>query len=567
MAPFRSHLLDHWRRHLFGPLQSLTGLDGPELLSLASGPATLALLPGPPDAHGRPGAVVPLLLIHAGPHLPRLESRLATLPAIHGTRRTLIQDVPFQSVPLDPARAQHFLDTAFPMPAGATPPRRVRFPDVLHVGIAHASLLVSTSIPALESALAYLSGTAPGPHLASAPPWTGPHPQPDDTLVHGALNVPALLARMEALPATRRLFPGGPPLARTIEALGLRAVRSATLLLQASPSSGWRLDLHLAAPAAERRGLLSLLEPGPGPATPPDFIPAQVESFRRLRLAGPAAWTRFERLLRDLHPPLLGVLQLITGTAGLADDPAFNFQRNLIDALGDDWIAATFPRPAIHDPPGRIHLFGTPRPAELTRALAVVANPDFLAAFLPPGAPAPVRQQRNVNGRPWVSLDLPALPWPWPPGSTGTLHFAATSEYLAASANAATLPPLLELPAAAQPLGADPRFQTALALAGGPEGGYLAYQDQPAIARRFGSQPDRVAAWLARVARWAAVTDVTARISAAWTAGMDPHRLPDLSAIAPHLGIAVQRGWADADGLHLSCVHPPAPPAPSTRRP
>ncbi|MBX3746196.1 MAG: hypothetical protein KF833_12900 [Verrucomicrobiae bacterium] len=557
MAPFRNQFLDRWHHHVLMPLQALTGIDGPAWMNVAIGQWTLALIPDPPNAEGRPGPIAPLLLMDAGPHRPHFETRLAALAALPETRRTSIGGVPFHTVPLDPVRLRTSLDAAFPRTGPAPAPQPFPDPDALHVGMLHANLLVSTSIPALEAALAGLDRSAS--HPVPVPPWLSTTPPPDDTLLHAALNVPAWLNRLSATRSLHRPFPALPPLPRMVDALGLKAVRSASLALRATSSSSCRLDFHLAVPAAERRGLLALLAPGPGTLVPPDFIPAQAQSFQRLRRDGPEAWTRFERLLRDLNPSLLGMLQLFTGTAGLREDPNFNFRRDLIDRLGDDWIVATVSGSSTNSPPTRTLFVGTRDSAALTHALKLVATPDAIAAFLPPNAPAPTRDTRIWNGNPWVSLTLPALPWPWPPGSTGLVHVAATPGYVAVSPDAQVMERLLTQPTIPGPLRSDPRFRAALTLAGGPEGGYLAYHNLQSLALRFGPPGNPLAAALAHATRWAALTETTARAAAALNSWMDPRLLPNPSTVAPGLGIAVHRGWADANGLRLTVIHLPPP--------
>ncbi|MCX6928040.1 MAG: hypothetical protein NT154_33240 [Verrucomicrobia bacterium] len=163
--------------------------------------------------------------------------------------------------------------------------------------------------------------------------------------------------------------------------------------------------------------------------------------FLRWRLDGPKAWATIEKMLNDLSPQALSVVNLILDTANARAklmDPNFDLKQTLLANLGDDIISyGRAPRgntPAEVQSPPSLFLLGSPNPEQL--ALAI----KRLFVIFPQGD-TPV--EREFLGRKIFSVPLPPLPFltsaPGRPSAPSTLNCAASGGYVAMSTDASLL--------------------------------------------------------------------------------------------------------------------------------
>jgi hypothetical protein len=570
--PFRARFEAQLEARLLGPLSAVTGLPVGGLLALAEGQFTVALLP-PTPRNASTDPLEPLLLLDAGAGAPELARLLAAArtpaaPAAAGTARPEITESRWREVPVvtfsvPGDRLDAVFEGAFPRHEPTRPEPRATpvLPFRIHTAQLGSVLVAGTQSNRVAEVLARLSTPAPAsaPSAAGAP-FAAESARFTNTLVHGWLDGPALLRHLTNHPPS--LFAGlaraGIGLPRAVDALGLNQLRSASFTTRAGPG-GWANEFHLAIPARARKGLFAFLQVLPLDAAPPPWVDAEVVSFRRVRLPGPGAWAALERFLRDLDPAFLGVLQLFTGYAGKTEDPNFDFQRGLIDRLGDDWMVLSA-RPANNRAAGEMLLHASPAAPALHGALRSVTAPGFLATFLPPDAPSPVREDQDLPGGRLTSLALTNAPWT----ETGAeqLHIGARTNLVLLSHGpalpAAFLTPAQLLPARS-PLAALPALVDALPQVGGTGGGWFEYgSERQAVldALRTITESDEP---LRDVLRWAAISDTATRVLAGLGSWMDFALLPPAPQVARHFHIRVQGGQAGPEGLRLTTFRPRSP--------
>jgi hypothetical protein len=563
MQPFREGFETRARASLLDPLTALTGLNWAALLRLADGQVTFALVPADPTAEGpAPAASAPalLLILDAGGNAGRLgefldaawRSELAP-PALRTNR--VIDGVTCRFILQPTASIDAWLDAAFPRPADTQrPPAGGGMTQFCFAHLGEV-FVASTSANALA---AVISRIQPDPRRMVDPlPLPLPHQVARGSLCYGFLNPPAVLQRWRARLDPRSNPQLSMPLRRTLDALGMDAVQTAFLSVRAQPQ-GWFINLDIDVPARHRRGLLKLLELIPAPVTPPPFIPSGVLSFTRLRLAGPALWTSLQAVLRDIDPGLHGFVQLLAGYAGKTENADFDFEKQVIGLLGDDWLLAGF---AADSGTETEHVLwvGSPQADQLAANLRLVASPTYLATFVPPAAPAPVREQWEVHGRPVVTIAFPALPFR--SGATGAVHFASHAGGVAFSSSPARIESFLAPNSGGTPLSDRPDFKSAIAAVEGAAGGYLDYRNERESLRILFAGVDEQPSLLGEHLRWAAASETATRVVSAIARWTDTHRLPSFDQIERHLGIRVRCASLTPRGFTLTVFRPaPRPP-------
>lgn len=545
--PFREEFGRALATRLTTPLSQLVGLPVGRLLDLAEGQFTLALLP--PDDPSQPAAPpTPFLALDTGANaeeladllaIARQDSRPEDLATLQG-REVL-------GLRLSRARLDAILDAAFPrLGAPPTPPSAANAPLTLHLVQVDSVLLAATGLQALGQVLDRL-------HTLPAARSPAPSPLVAELRVHG----PAFLALLQPTAARSQVFGStGPSVWRLLVALGFSQLESVRLGVRAG-KEGWALDLLLAIPPTARRGLLQLLQFLPADASPPSFIGADAIRFRRARIRGPEAWVALERTLQAIDPSYLGVLQLFTGYAGRTDDADFDFQKGIIQLLGDDWMTASFPREPGSAEVASLLLVGSPQPEKLLHGLRLIASPTYLSTFLPPDSPPPTRADHTLEGHPVVTVTMPPMPW-WG-GRTGIVHLTHRHGYVALTPSRAVLHRFLASTPAPS-LASRPGVGEAAAGSGVADAGYFAFADERALTRRALGSPSGENDLLAPVLRWAALSETATRIVSGIAGWLDFSRLPGPEALAAHLGFSAQSGRAGREGITLTTFRPQPPP-------
>jgi hypothetical protein len=553
MAPFREHVETEARRLLWEPVARLTGFQASTLADLAEGQVTIAWVDesGP---RSRALELRPVLLLEAAGRETDLRAWIERRdPKVAGST-VAIQGVDFLHLTLATAAVDEALGSLLPdldeaparrEPASATLP--------LWVGRREALLLASTSSNALAQVLLRLA-EPPRPE-APAPP------NPAGVVLHGNLVVPPFLKSLSLTPLALGGLASpddGPSLARIAAALGLNQIRQASFSIRSGPE-GWHTDFRLAVPPSARTGLFSLVALAPLESGPPPFIPANAETFVRARFSGTNAWSALEKIVRDIDPAFLGVLQLFTGYAGKTEDADFDFQKSVIDLLGDDWMTARMPT-GVPKAYGNLVLLGSPKPLELLQGFHRVASPTYLATFFPPDSPAPQRWEQLVQGQQVITVALPSMPWL--DGATGAVHFAQRHGYVAMATDLSALAGFLGTnppPALAQ----QPNLRESALRAGGTGGGYCSYADEKSTAARFFAAFASSSHALSEHVPWIAFSPTATRLVAGVEAWIEPRTVPPFSKVESHFSIRLTTGRMTPAGLEWTSFRPlPRPVSP-----
>jgi hypothetical protein len=465
-----------------------------------------------------------------------------------------MEGVNVAAVPFSKTRLDALLETAFPRPIGTSLEPGDDRAQTLFLGASGGFVVATTRFAVFESVFARAGdtqGTASESIAARSPPSA-------DAILHLAIDVPRWL-NTSRLAAPRR---GAAESSRflswegLVQHLGIVNLRTLSLTLRGQPG-GWFTDLRLAIPEASRRGLFKVMGWRAADAAPPAVIPETVMRFSRFRVDGGQAWSRLLRAVREADASLAGIVQLFAGYAGKTEDADFDFEKSIIGLLGDDWMSVTLPGSA-PGAPDTLYLVGSEKADELAAGFKLVMAPTYLATFLPPSAPSPVREERDAAGHPVVSVSMPALPWPAAPGSTGAVHFASRHGYVALSTSLRAVEEFVTSEEAA-PLFSTPRYQTAVAALGGAQSGYLAYRNELAIASRMFRDASRAPDFLEGTFRWAVFSETATRLVSALGGWMEFEKLPPFEAVARHFGIAVRKGEITSEGFTITTFRPAAP--------
>ncbi len=465
MKPFRDRFMEKLNTDLLTPFEQQTGLKLADYQGLLRGQCTLAII-----QNGWTGAKdqLPslLLLLDSRDQADQLKTRLADLKkkwtdAGKSTRTEKIRDVPFDVLSLDLG--------ALPRQDGpATLPKIDLF-----VGQYDSLLLLATASPTLEKVLARQAGGSV-PCLAEVAAFEADHRtlfRDVDSYgwIHVAPLADILAKTLAAAGAGADSNPLVPKPDRIAAALGVLDIKTLAFSGRETPE-GSLGDLFLGIPAEKRKGLLKMFAGEPKPSQPPAFVPADVTEFSRFRLDGQKLWTHLEGLVNELAPGMLGMLMGTLESALKEKDPNFDFRKNLVGNLGDDFIS--FAKAPRSDKPDdianapQITLIGSPNADALISALR-----SLLLI-----APAPVSEieikERNFLGRKIHSVQIPSE------DGENTLSFCASGGYLAVTTDTALLEDYLRSgDAKAKPLTQMTGLMEAAAKIGGTETGLFSYQN------------------------------------------------------------------------------------------
>jgi hypothetical protein len=507
-----------------------------------------------------------LVAVDVGPRTNELAALLAEARARCATNTALVTGTVTNAhlaclqVQVPAARLQKVLDDAFPPLDPSAPRPAAAEPPVEILQVMAGSWFVATSVPRmLEGVLTRLGGAAPAfvqfPAFAQGPGST-------NTLLHAGLRFPAALARLTnaPAPAPALALPGiGPSPARLATALGLGQLQAIAFDLRSEPD-GWFTEFRLALAPGERKGLFRTFQPIATNAAPPSWVPADTLYFARLRLPGAPAWTALQKVLKDIDPALLGVIQLFTEYAGRTEDVDFNFDKGLIARLGDDWIAVSRHVASTNEFGADLLVHGSPQAADIHHALTLIASPTYLSTFLPPGAPAPRRTVRTVAGSQVVAVELPPLPWQT--GPARLLHLGSRDQWVGMAGMGSTIDRFLSTTNTPAPLAQSPEFLHALARVGGPDGGWVAYSHERQSARHAFDLMKRGGEPLEDLFRWAAFSELATRAVTAAVSWIDLTQWPAFDPVARHFRYRVEAGRNRPEGWVLTTFRPPPAQAP-----
>lgn len=552
MRPFRDHFEGQIRTRILRPFEELTQFGWTDLLKKTPAQITFAVLPS--DATNTPNRDLSfLLLLDCGDKGPEVAEKIAALRndpnASTNATSVTIEEVEFTRISVPEEQWCTFLDTAFPRPAGGPPPAP-RPPSPIHLYLAQTgSVFLATTRTNGVGALVERCSSEP-PQEPRRTLFATRTPPAPDVVLRGAVNVPAVAKRVRSATPVRGKSGGLPSAARLVDALGVLQWEALSFDVQ-STTGGWHLDWHLDVPPQARTGLLKLFQLLPGDALPPSFIGADAVQFSRTRISASTSWEALQKILRDIEPNWLAVLQLFTGYAGRTEDADFDFEKGFIGRLGDDWVYASFPANTTPPSMDGLTAIGSEHPGELLHAVKLVAAPTYLATFLPPDAPAPIRENKQILGHNVIRLDLPALPWPWQEGATGLVYFATNPAYLGVTGTEEVMTRFLASTAGPS-LQQRPEFIEAMkALNPGTATGHLSFRDErDAMGRLLASSPSLPDVF-EDFLRWAALSETATRVTSALVATIDLERLPPYDRISRYFGIRLRSANATPAGYKV----------------
>jgi len=355
MKPFRDKFMAQWDEQFVAPLERDLGVKLDDFTALLQGQFALALTQNGWDGNNdaNPGV---LLLLDAGSQSGLLATNLDHLrkkwqdagkplqtESMHGISFSVLtlssNDVPGVFAKIFPASQpvqELGQPDAPPAPAGK-----------LYVGRFESLLIVGNSRTAVDTVAARLTGGS-NPSLNNNPVFASDqlshfHPAP---LYYGWFNAKTFFGVLAQIPEAEPNLDAPSPFpamawGKVLSASGLTGVKSISFTCRQSPA-GVFADFYIAAPAANRQGLIKMLAANPKDANPPSFVPADAVKFWRWRLDGPQAWAAFQKMLGDISPTALTGLNSfldIANSTAQQQDPDFDVRKNLMANLGDDWIS------------------------------------------------------------------------------------------------------------------------------------------------------------------------------------------------------------------------------------
>jgi len=205
-------------------------------------------------------------------------------------------------------------------------------------------------------------------------------------------------------------------------------------------------------------------------------VPADAVKFWRWRVDGRKSWAALQTMLADISPASLNSLNSVIGiynSTARRKDPEFDFTKNFIGNLGDDFISyqkmpAGKARANLNNVPS-LFLFAAPNPEQALLAV------NSLASMGVAGRPQP--KPRDFLGKKIYSS--PLQPNPMAGATARFLYCAASDGYVALTTDSPILENFLRnVSNPGRPLSATPGLVDAAQHVGGAGGGLFGYQNQ-----------------------------------------------------------------------------------------
>ncbi len=457
MKPFREKFEKKWNEELIVPLERDLGVKFSDYGALLQGQITLAVTQdgweGKSDAE--PGFVFLLDSKDKSDQLKKsiAEFRKKWTDAGKTIKTEKIRDAEFIIITLTtndvPKTIRQFFPESRPIEElGKEGEKKKDDVNRLYIG-QHESLLIIGSAPngdapkSLEKILAKLTGGS-APVLGDLPAFESSRLAVfRDAPAFLWINTKAFVDVFNKLP-DEKPNPDAPnpmPLPdkkKIVTALGIAGLKSIAAGYRSAPD-GAGIEVLLGIPESAREGLFKIFATEAKDAAPPAFVPADAVKFQRVRIDLPKAIASIEKILGDISPQMVNMLNFFISNGNEAmrvDEPGFDIRKNIFANLGDDLI--TYEK--------------VPRDTSLTAlssapSLTLVGSPaaDKLAASLKGilvilNASGGKPETREFLGRKIYSMKLPS-----PQTGAGdkaasrSFNYAASGGYVAFSTDIATL--------------------------------------------------------------------------------------------------------------------------------
>ena len=448
MKDFKDKFMGKLTSQYITPLEHDLGVHFQDYANLPQGQLTVALIQN--GWQGKQDQTVALLLLlDTKDKSTQLTTNLADLKkkwidAGKTVKTEKIRDVDFSVITLSENDLPKSLKGTNDAPAGAaeaadnsdakkTPKKP------LYIGQAESLLIVGDSPKVIEKILVRMSGGSPKT-LSDSAVFEANAGTFHDAPAYGWINTKAFVDAFSRPPdddaAQSSANPLGLNLTKVMGAVGLNGLKTISFNYFYS-AEGAQFNIMVAAPESERAGLVKILAGEPKDTMPPPFVPADAVKFQRWRLDGQKTYATLRKILSDISPTSVGVVDFAIGSAEAAakeKDPNFDLNKYLFANLGDDII--TYEKnpkgdslATLNSPPS-IFLLGSPNPEQLASALK-----SLLVLYSSQATPT----DREFLGHKIYSVPLPPAPGTDGSATARSLSYVSSGGYLAMSTDNALL--------------------------------------------------------------------------------------------------------------------------------
>lgn len=560
MKPFHDKFMAKWNETLVAPLEKDLGLSLGNFTDLAQGQFTFALTQNGWTGSGdqSPGLV---LLLDAKDKSGQLKTNLAVLQkkwtdSGKSIRTETIRGVNFSVVPLSsndiPESISRLLPQKQPVSELGKEPQSEKTGEMV-VGQFESLLIVGNSLKAVEPVVAHLTGGS-APELADNAVFAADklaqfHGTP---LYYGWFNAKTFFNVLANIPEAEPNPDAPSPMPafswnKALTASGAMGLKSASFTCRES-HDGSEADFYFAVPEAERTGLFTMLAAANKDSSAPVFVPADAVKFWRWRTDGQKDWSALETMLGNFSPAIMSSLNAAISMANASaqqKDPAFDFRKNLIGNLGDDFVgyqkAAAGTSIADLNRAPSIFLFAAANPDQALQAVRSVASMLY--------GRSEGTDPRDFLGKKIYSIALPGAAAATP----RYLYLSTSGGYVTSSTDSSILENYLRSSGApARPLRETAGLADAAQHIGGTGGGLFGYENQKEIMRSaftlLKNQADSPAGLGSMAALPKSFRD--------W---MDFSLLPDYDAVSKYFYFSVFNGTTTTDGIGFKAFAPRPP--------
>ncbi len=565
MKPFHDNFVSKWHESFVAPLERDLGVKLADFENLPQGQFTFAVTQNGWDGTDDGKSPGVLLLLDAKGKSDLLKTNLATLQqkwsdAGRPVQTETVRGITFSIVTLAsndlPASLASLIPQSQPVQELGKKTEPVK-PGQIVFGQFESLLIVGNSIEAVAPVAAHLTGGA-NPMLSDNADFAADQLSQfrSPPLYYGWFNAQALFTVLSHIPpAQPNPYAPNPmpqiPWDKVLAASGAMGLKSASFTYRES-HDGSQVNVFLAAPESGRTGIFSILAAEPKSSGPPAFVPADAVKFWRWRVDGQKSWAALQTMLADISPASLNSLNSVISvynSAARRKDPDFDFTKNFIGNLGDDFISyqkmPAGKSPADLNNAPSLFLFAASNPEQALLAV------NSLASMGSAGGPQP--KPRDFLGKKIYSSPLPSNPMAR--AAARSLYCAASDGYVALTTDSPILENFLRnVSNPGRPLSAAPGLIDAAQHVGGAGGGLFGYQNQHTTMRSTfeglkNTPVNPAAKTLESESSLFNLLYKSANFSL----------LPDYDAVSKYFYFSVYGGRATADGLSFK-FFAPCPP-------
>jgi hypothetical protein len=569
MKPFHDKFMAKWDEEFVAPLERDLGVKLADFADLPQGQFTFAITQNGWNGNDdkTPGI---LLLLDAKEQSDLLKTNLDVLRKKWAdTGKSVYTEtmcgIPFTIVPLSsnniPPALAGFFPRRQPVQELGRPTQTVP-PGELVIGQFESLLIVGNSTKSIQAVATRLTGGALPP-LSDNPVFAADKlgQYRDAPLYYGWFNGKTFFDVLAHIPPPQP-NPDAPspmpqiPWDKVLSASGLMGLKSAAFACRET-HDGEQFDFFLAAPEADRRGVLTMIAATPKAANPPAFVPDDAVKFWRWRVDGQKSWDTLQKMLGAISPAALSSLNSVIDIANASaqqQNPDFDVRRNLIGNLGDDWISyAEAPTGTtltdLNNAPS-LFLFAASNPDQAVLAIKSIAALSSQAEAPP---------ARDFLGRKIYTIPLPAG------RVSGTsapversLYCAAGGGYVALTTDVSILESFLRGgESQGRSLRETAGLTDAMQHVGGAGGGLFGYQNQSEVARTVFMLLKNQASSGGSVNPFGALPyGPSGKDIGNW---LDFSLLPDFDAVAKYFYFSVYGGDVTTEGLSFKYFAPRPP--------